>query len=143
MNERNRERWTKAEQLAARGYAIRISEDTLSTGERVFLAEYPDLPGCMTQGNTLDEALDDLKQLTIDFIYYLMEDGLEVPDPAPQQTTTATAGISFSGKTFLVKHETLQLDVETSPTLAAPKSMFRRDPHKTSDSYPAFKIEPA
>jgi predicted RNase H-like HicB family nuclease len=142
MNERNQDHWIKAEQLAARGYAIHISEDTLSTGEKVFLAEHPELPGCMTQGNTLNEALDDLKQVTVDFIYYLLEDGLEVPDPAPSQTMTATAGISLSGKTFLFRHETLQLEVEASPTEAAPKSMFRHDPQTASDSHPPFKIEP-
>ncbi|MBI1280552.1 MAG: hypothetical protein GC179_20685 [Anaerolineaceae bacterium] len=89
MNKRNQELLSKAKKLAARGYTTKVSEDTLSTGETVYLAEYLELSGCMTQGYTREEALSELKQVVVDFIYYLLEDGLEVPSPLSTRTVTA------------------------------------------------------
>ena len=89
MNERNSELLLKAKKLAARGYTTKVSEDILSTGETVYLAEYVEISGCMTQGYTREEALTELKQVAVDFIYYLLEDGLEVPSPLSTQTITA------------------------------------------------------
>jgi predicted RNase H-like HicB family nuclease len=95
-NNRNPELWDEAQRLASRGYTTQLSEDTLSDGAKVYLAEHPELPGCMTQGNTLDEALNDLKQITVDFIYYLLEDGLEVPGPIHSQTITGSSSKPLS-----------------------------------------------
>jgi predicted RNase H-like HicB family nuclease len=92
MNKRNPELWTKAQHLAGRGYTTTISEDTLSDGTKVYLTEHPELEGCMTQGDSVDQALNDLKQVTVDFIYYLLEDGLEVPNPISSQTITGGSG---------------------------------------------------
>ena len=91
MSERIPELWAKAHQLAARGYTTTISEDTLSNGEKVYLSEHPELPGCMTQGSSVDESLTNLKEVTVDFIYYLLEDGLDVPNPLSSQAVTSSS----------------------------------------------------
>ena len=88
MSDVNAELWEQAARLAARGYETVISEDTLTTGERVILVENPELPGCMAQGATLEEAMKELDEGRIDFIYFLLEDGRDVPPPRVGHTTT-------------------------------------------------------
>jgi predicted RNase H-like HicB family nuclease len=77
----NNEVWERAEELAARPYSITIEQDTLSNGQVVFLARHPELPGCKAQGNTIDEAKKSLDEARVDYIYALLESGLEVPAP--------------------------------------------------------------
>ena len=98
MSNKNPKLWKKAQELAAKGYTTIISEDILSTGEKVYLAEHPELEGCMTQGNSVDEAVNDLKQITVDFIYYMLEDGLNIPEPVAVgfETITGSWGIALS-----------------------------------------------
>lgn len=133
MNEKNSELLLKAKKLAARGYTTKVSEDILSTGETVYIAEYVELTGCMTQGYTREEALAELKQVAVDFIYYLLEDGLDVPSPISTQTITAGSNskaiITTFGETspmhFASNKETTELkevssdkDSEAAPTFA-------------------------
>jgi predicted RNase H-like HicB family nuclease len=94
MSKRNPELWAEAQRLASSGYTISISEDTLSNGAKVYLLEHPELPGCMAQGATLEEAHQELRQAAISYLYYLLEDGLEPPSPMSSQTITATQSVT-------------------------------------------------
>ncbi len=85
----NPERLAMAERLASRGYAIITSRDKLTDGKLVFLVEHPELDGCMAQGATLDDALAELRDATVEYIYYLLEDGFAVPDPLKSETITS------------------------------------------------------
>ena len=67
--------------LAFRSYSTEVSVYKLSNGEDAYVAENPELDGCMAQGSSFDEAVDRLKTVRVDFIYYLLVDGLEVPEP--------------------------------------------------------------
>jgi len=93
MNERHAQLWAKAQELAGRGYATIISNDTLSSGETIYLAEHPELVGCLAQGHSVEDALQNLQMITVDFIYYLLEDGLDVPDPAASETVTGSSSV--------------------------------------------------
>ena len=90
MTEQENGLWAKAEQLASRNYSITVSLDTLTTGEQVFLLEHPELPGCMAHGGSIVEALGELQEATISYIYYLLVDGLEVPSPLSNTRTLTT-----------------------------------------------------
>jgi predicted RNase H-like HicB family nuclease len=90
MSQINPELWEQAEKLAKQPYLIEISEDKLSSGERVFLVKNPELQGCMAQGASPSEAIQELHEARKDFIYFLLEDGLEVPAPRVLHTTTRT-----------------------------------------------------
>ena len=58
-------------------YEIRIY---WSAGDNVFIAEAPELPGCMTRGDTEESALRNLKEA----IALWIETGRECGDPIPQ-----------------------------------------------------------
>jgi predicted RNase H-like HicB family nuclease len=45
-----------------------------------FVAECPSLPGCISQGQTEDEALNNIKEAIELYIESLEEDGLDVPE---------------------------------------------------------------
>lgn len=70
-----------AEQLAARPYGVLVEVELLSTGKPVYVARIPELPGCMGQGITEQEAVADVKAAAVAYIQSLLEDGLEVPEP--------------------------------------------------------------
>jgi antitoxin HicB len=46
-----------------------------------FLAEYPDLPGCMADGETIEEALLDGEDAVNAWIETAKAEGVEIPDP--------------------------------------------------------------
>ncbi|MBL8117851.1 MAG: type II toxin-antitoxin system HicB family antitoxin [Anaerolineae bacterium] len=97
MSEMNPKLLAMAEHLATQHYTIKISEDELSNGETVVLLEVVELPGCMAHGKTEEEAKHELREAMIEFIYFLLEDGLEVPKPIMLQTVTgATSSAIFT-----------------------------------------------
>ncbi|MBL1135889.1 MAG: type II toxin-antitoxin system HicB family antitoxin [Chloroflexi bacterium] len=54
----------------------------------MFLARNPELEGCMAQGETPEAAQSNLLEARIDYIYFLLEDGLPVPDPTREVTSS-------------------------------------------------------
>jgi hypothetical protein len=59
------------------------------------------MEGCFGQGETREEAIEDLQLAMADFIESLMEDGLYVPEPSRLVKTTESTGakktITFVG----------------------------------------------
>ncbi|MBC7815187.1 MAG: type II toxin-antitoxin system HicB family antitoxin [Burkholderiales bacterium] len=45
-----------------------------------YTVEVPSLPGCISEGDTLDEALGNIKEAIALYIEVLVEDGMEVPE---------------------------------------------------------------
>ena len=82
----------RASQLAKRNYSVRIQRDETTEGQPIFLVQSPELPGCLAQGRTLQEALDDLADARVEYIYSLLEDGLPVPEPQARATITGSPG---------------------------------------------------
>jgi len=87
MNQELRE---KAKQLSFQNYAFMVEEDVLSDGSPIFLTSNPELEGCKSQGRTIDEAIFNLAEARIDYIYSLLEDGLPVPQPVITNTETGS-----------------------------------------------------
>lgn len=56
-----------------------VSQEHLSDGRVVYVAVDADLDGCMADGLSADEAIANLNDARVDFIYFLLEDGLPVP----------------------------------------------------------------
>jgi Uncharacterised protein family (UPF0150). len=57
-----------------------------SDGNGGYTVTFPDLPGCITEGDTLDEALYMAKDALELYIYNLEEDNEIIPDPtAPEK----------------------------------------------------------
>ena len=55
--------------------------DKTTDGEPIYVALIPELPGCHTHGDTLEEALELLNEVKIEFIYFMLVDGLAIPEP--------------------------------------------------------------
>lgn len=58
-------------------YRVLIFQDE----DGFFTAECPSLPGCISQGNTRDDALKNIKEAISAYISALEEDNLPVPFP--------------------------------------------------------------
>ncbi len=76
----NDEIWERAVTLACRPYQEIIFLDS-TEDEPVFMALIPELSGCMTHGDTVEEARELIREVKAEFIYFLLEDGLPVPEP--------------------------------------------------------------
>ena len=86
---KNRER---AKILAARGYLTQVLRDKTTDGEYIYLAHHPELEGCMAQGITQEEAVDNLNDVRVEYIEHLLDHNLQIPDPL---TTTTTAAMEI------------------------------------------------
>lgn len=52
-----------------------------SEEDNAFVAEVPELPGCMADGKTYQEALENAKQIIDEWIETAQEEGRPVPQP--------------------------------------------------------------
>ena len=71
----------RAIQLANRPYTTIVFRDMTTDGEYGYVAINPQLPGCMSDGDTPDEAIHNLLDARTLYIETSLEDGLPVPDP--------------------------------------------------------------
>lgn len=46
-----------------------------------FISEMPELPGCMADGKTYEEAVENIKQVAKIWIEVATEEGREIPEP--------------------------------------------------------------
>ena len=76
----------RAQELASRPYQARIFLDETTEGKPVYVALVPEIPGCHTHGDTVEEAREWLESAKVDFIYFLLIDGLAVPEPKLLET---------------------------------------------------------
>ena len=52
-----------------------------SEEDEAFLAEVPELPGCMADGKTYQEALENAEQIIDEWIETAQEEGRPIPQP--------------------------------------------------------------
>ncbi len=71
----------EAIRLADTPYSTMVALDETTDGEPIYVALNPELEGCVSQGDTVEEAVNNLGDARIDYIESLLEDGLSVPDP--------------------------------------------------------------
>jgi antitoxin HicB len=63
-------------------YEIELVTEETTDGGICFAASHPELPGCMTHGNTKEEALRNLDEVRQLYIRTLLKRGIEIPPPA-------------------------------------------------------------
>lgn len=86
----------EAKRLAGKNYLLSVFEDTLPSGKKIYMAKNPELAGCMAQGMSIKEAITNLAEARLDYIYDSLEDGIPIPEPVRQpvprviETTTTT-----------------------------------------------------
>lgn len=52
-----------------------------SEDDNAFIAEAPELPGCMADGKTRQEAIENIEKIMSEWIEIAKEDGEEIPHP--------------------------------------------------------------
>lgn len=77
----------------SRQYPVQLSKQS-ENGDEYWLAEIPDLPGCMSDGCTPDEAVENLEDAKRLWIETQLEEGQEIPEPSDVR--------GYSGK-FLIR----------------------------------------
>jgi len=75
---------------------IATVQDEATDGSPLFRAEIPDLPGCMSHGETPDEALQNLEEAYELYAEVLSEQGRQIPIA----TITSTSGTTLGGTTI-------------------------------------------
>lgn len=94
------------------GYATVVREDVATDGSVIYLGEIPDLPGCMSHGDTPDEALQNLWEVAE---LYLEEQGAGGQDrPAVAISTTGT-GFYGLGGVAIEAHDVVDAEIVFEP----------------------------
>lgn len=63
-------------------YPIVILRDVSTNGEPLYVAFHPDLDGCAAQGESMQEARENLTEFYQDYIQHLIDHALPVPEPS-------------------------------------------------------------
>jgi predicted RNase H-like HicB family nuclease len=80
----------QARKLAKRPYLVMASKSETTDGEPIFHARTLEIEGCIGQGASPEQAVQDLRDALVDYIEGLLEDGLEVPEPSRLVRTEGT-----------------------------------------------------
>lgn len=59
---------------------------TWSEEDGAFIVSVPELPGCMADGKTITEAVENAKEIIAEWIEYAKEDGIPIPEPKGVKT---------------------------------------------------------
>jgi antitoxin HicB len=84
-------------------YTISIVHDRDDDGSEGFVAEIKELPGCLSQGRSIEEAAASIQDAMRGWISVALEDGLEIPEP---RDSTA-----YSGRLLLRLPKSLHADL--------------------------------
>lgn len=86
----------KANELARRPYLIMTSIEETTNDQPIHFARVLEMDGCFGQGETRQQALDDLHLAMVDFIESLLDDGLPIPEPTQLVNTTVNTAAEFT-----------------------------------------------
>ncbi|MHB8572945.1 MAG: toxin-antitoxin system HicB family antitoxin [Candidatus Dormibacteria bacterium] len=75
-------------------YTVSLVHDRDDEGHEGWIAEVEELPGCISQGSTPQEAVVNVRDAMVGWLSVAMDDGVDIPEPR-------SSG-AFSGK-FLVR----------------------------------------
>lgn len=68
----------KIESYVELPYKLEIEKDTVEGG---YIASFPDLPGCITYGNTIEETIRLAEDAKKEWMLAALESGFEIPRP--------------------------------------------------------------
>jgi predicted RNase H-like HicB family nuclease len=89
----------QAKEFAERNYRLSVFVDKLTNGQAIYMAKNPELNGCMAQGVTIEEAINNLDDARVDYIYDSLENGNPVPEPA---TFTAQTAFTINSEQIII-----------------------------------------
>jgi antitoxin HicB len=98
-------------------YPAVVREDETTDGGRVFLAEVPDLPGCMSHGDTPEEALQNLQEAIDLYLKALDEAGVPRPDLSKYPPPTTGTGVLMSPSVMRGHDDDVDSDLVAAPVV--------------------------
>jgi predicted RNase H-like HicB family nuclease len=112
----------QAEELAARRYLMFVFHEMTTEDEPIYVALNPELDGCFAQGETSQEARENLNAFRVDYIHHLLSHGLPVPEPAWNRAEDAERELPEQFRIISLKEQTDQQpqeeDLSTSSRIA-------------------------
>ncbi|MGA2820306.1 MAG: type II toxin-antitoxin system HicB family antitoxin [Anaerolineales bacterium] len=90
----------RAEMFAELPYTVEVDLDQTTENQPIYLACVPELPGCLAQGESIEEATKELREARIDYIESLLAGGLPVPMPNIQATSTSSGEAQTIVRTY-------------------------------------------
>ena len=72
-------------------YTIELVRDEDDEGNAGYLAEVEELPGCLSQGATPEEAIRNIFDAMEGWLSVALEDGTPIPEPRAGRTTAAAS----------------------------------------------------
>ena len=84
----------RAREIIALPYSIDVVADETTTGNPIYVARIAELEGCIAQGQSIQEALSNLREAAIDYVASLLEDGAPVPTPSSPVTAASSSTAS-------------------------------------------------
>lgn len=72
-------------------YPIKLYKE-YEENDTYWVAEHPDLPGCMTHGNTKEEAIANLDDAKTSWIYTALSKGMSIPEPGAKSNIDDCSG---------------------------------------------------
>lgn len=69
---------------------------TISDDGSKYFARVPDLPGCITTGNTLQDAIDQITDAASGWLVVAEDEGMPIPSASPQDKLEHDPGCVFS-----------------------------------------------
>lgn len=91
----------RVREVVARSYPMRVWRDP----DGHFVADAPDIDGCVGTGGPTDEAIEDLREAMASWIEARLIVGLAIPEPHPPDTS------NFSGRLLLRMPKSLHRDL--------------------------------
>jgi len=115
-NDANLTNQERAVRLASQPYRIQVITEKISddSDTTVFVAENPELLGCIATGDTVAEALAELRFVREQYILHLLDHNVPVPGPSISRET------AFEGFSFLAHIDISKLAQSTQSRLSAP-----------------------
>ena len=110
---------TKAEKMAASGYQLRVEREDEHDGPPIYVAYIPEIPQCVAQADSPENARAELQNILVDVIAYMLESGLEVPAPETRKGT-ATVQVGESQAALSPDTKACQPPVITSSDVSQP-----------------------
>jgi len=95
MDKKQRDLEKKALEIAGQPYTIAIMRDETTTGKPIFLLSHPELEGCMAQGQSIEDGLENLKEATTEYVLSLLEEGLDVPEPTIMASVSTSRSVDY------------------------------------------------
>lgn len=90
-------------------------------GNNVYSVSFPDLPGCLTEGDSLEEALDMAASALRLHIYGMEADGDPLPNPTPPEELRVDEGFVTLVSVWMPPFRKLMARKSVKKTLTIPK----------------------